>query len=87
MTKYLLPPLLLLTCLTACDDDDRGSGTLVTVDRTDGAFSAVVASNSYDVEIVHADMHRVTLTADDNLVERYTTTTSNGVLTAGITPG
>ena len=88
MTKYLLLPLLLISGLTSCgDDDDRGSGTLVTVDRTDGAFSAIVASNSYEVEIVRADVHRVTLTADDNLVERYTTTTANGVLTAGIRSG
>ncbi len=87
MTKYLLLPILSLITLAACDEDDRGSGTLVTVDRTDGAFSAVVASNSFDVEIVRADVHRVTLTADDNLVARYTTTTANGVLTAGIQSG
>lgn len=74
MMNYLISrsalTLSLAVLLAACNGDDRGSGVLVTEDRTPAAaFDAVEVSNQFDVDIFEATSMSVEVTADDNLAE------------------
>lgn len=74
----------LVLALTACDDDDVGSGQLVTEDRTRLAFDAVDVANSFTVEVSRADTPRVLITADDNVIAGLVTEVVDGRLTVGL---
>lgn len=76
----ILPTLFCLLALVACNDDESGSGILVTQDRTTVPFDAIEVGTSYDVEIVYSDSTWVLLTADDNIINRLTTEVNSGRL-------
>ena len=86
--KYLLL-LPLLFMLSACEDDDdfTGSGNVVTDDRTEGAFTRISVANVFNITITQGVAHRVTVRADDNLLDQINTTTSNGQLDISLANG
>ena len=61
--------------VTACDGGHghrriTGSGHVVTEERNFANFATVVLRNVFEAEIVKSDSFNITITADDNILER-----------------
>lgn len=92
--KILVPTVLAALALTSCivviDEDgstvrshwstERGSGTSATETRTLATFTRIRVEGSTDVEATSGTTQSVTVTADDNLIDRLTTRVEDGVL-------
>ncbi|MEO0732245.1 MAG: DUF2807 domain-containing protein [Bacteroidota bacterium] len=83
--KNLLVLLLLVAticCFSACTEDRvTGSRNLITDNRIDGTpFSDITVRDAFEVTIRQGAEHAVTITADDNVLDRITTTVRNGNL-------
>ncbi len=80
--KKLLFLLLAVSSLFACRVGGRkkGSGNIVTEQRSTGNFTGVEASDIISVEIQNGDAISVEVEADDNVINDIYTTVRNGVL-------
>lgn len=80
--KKLLFLLLAVSSLFACRVGGRkkGSGNIVTQQRSTGSFTGISASDIVSVEIQNGDATLVEVEADDNVVNDIYTTVRNGVL-------
>lgn len=79
---YLL--LLLVPALSAVNAQTiRGSGIPKTETRTLESFDRIDASGAFEITLVPASVIRVTVTADDNLVDAVDTIVGDGVLRIG----
>lgn len=99
--KILAPSLLAALALTSCiiviDEDgstvrsgwstERGSGTSATEQRAVTTFTRIRVEGSTDVEVTSGATQAVTVTADDNLIDRVTTRVDDGVLVIGTKSG
>lgn len=99
--KILAPAFLVCLALSSCivviDEDgstvrshwstERGSGTPATETRTVAPFARIRVEGSPDVEVTSGATQSVTVTADDNLIERLTTRVEDGVLVIGTKSG
>lgn len=64
-------------------DRVKGSGTLVTQTRDLETFSSIEASGAFDIEITVGEPQSVTITFDDNLIDRVTADVRRGTLRLG----
>lgn len=80
--KKLLFLLLAVSALFACRIGGRkkGSGHIITQQRSTGSFTGVSASDIVSVEIQNGDATQVEVEGDDNVVDDIYTTVRNGVL-------
>lgn len=88
--KYLLFTFLTtaLFFTSACDPDrTEGSGNVITDDRTAGAFSTIDVDDAFELTIRQGAEHSVTISADDNVISRVNTSTSNGTLSVRLANG
>lgn len=58
----------------------KGSGNVVTEERSVGSYDGVALSGSFDVELVAGSEGRITLKGDDNLLEHLVTEVKSGTL-------
>jgi hypothetical protein len=63
-----------------------GSGTLVTRDQNFQDFTVVEAASAFNVQILYADTFRVTVTADDNIMEHVQISQEGTTLKLGLGP-
>jgi hypothetical protein len=68
-------------------DGVRGSGDVVSEERSLDTFTSVVASGSGEVRISQGDVQSVTVQAEDNLVPLLVTEVRGGVLTLRVEEG
>jgi hypothetical protein len=88
--KYLLFSFLAigLFLTSACDNDqNEGSGNVITDDRTTSTFSAIEVDDAFEVTIRQGADHQVLISSDDNIISRINTSTTNGVLTVTLSNG
>jgi Putative auto-transporter adhesin, head GIN domain len=80
--KKLVFLLLAVSSLFACRVGSRkkGSGNIVTQQRSVGSFTGIAASDIVSVEIQNGDATLVEVEGDDNVVDDIYTTVRNGVL-------
>jgi Putative auto-transporter adhesin, head GIN domain len=80
--KKLVFLLFAVSSLFACRVGGRkkGSGNIITQQRTTGSFTGIAASDIVSVEIQNGDATSVEVEADDNVVDDIYTTVRNGVL-------
>jgi len=79
--KYLLFSFLAIGLFFSCNSDrTEGSGNVITDDRTAGSFTTIDVEDAFEVTIRQGTEHRVAVSADDNLLSRINTSTSNGTL-------
>ena len=57
-----------------------GSGVMVSEDRTLSPFHSIVIQTGSDVNLTHGPSQKVTVTADDNVLEYFETTVNKNVL-------
>ncbi len=69
--KNLLSFIFVFVAFTACRQFNqmRGSGTIITEDRTTGNFNAVEVGGAFEVEVKNGPVTQVKLEADDNLIK------------------
>ncbi|MBS1496284.1 MAG: DUF2807 domain-containing protein [Bacteroidetes bacterium] len=72
--------LLFTTLLVSSCSHITGSGNIVTEQRNTGAFTKVITSSGFEVEIKKGDAINVTVEADDNIIKKIITEADNGVL-------
>ena len=90
--KILIFPIVALVlaslaCQVAIPNMVRGSGDLTTETRNVSNFDAIVLENMGDVFITVGNTEKLTIEAEDNLLQYLTSEVENGVLTLGTTPG
>jgi hypothetical protein len=81
--KYLLFSFLSISLFltSACDNDqNEGSGNVITDDRTTSTFSTIQVDDAFEVTIRQGADHQVLVSSDDNIISRINTSTTNGVL-------
>jgi hypothetical protein len=96
----VFPALLLGGCIFVADGDGhgrhhhasggalvRGSGISRTEGRTVGEFTRIVVESSWDVDVNVGGPRSLSVTGDDNLLDRVTTEVVGGVLRIGTRPG
>ena len=64
-----------------------GSGNLQTQDRSVSDFTRVDVSSGFKVQITQSNTYKVSVTADDNVLNYTQTTVSGNVLTVRLQPG
>ena len=73
---------LTVILLTACQFNGvKGSGNVVTENRTVNTFTKIKVDKGLDVVLEQSDETSITVIADDNLQKHIKTTVENGVLT------
>ena len=72
----------ILFCLLifSCNDTIVGSGDIITETREVSDFSKVEVEDAFDVRIMQGDEFLVEVRADDNLIDKISTTVTNGNL-------
>jgi len=90
-TKILrLSLLLIVTLISSCSNDDDqiiGSGNIISEERTIGSFDKVVNPSSINISVVYGDTQAITVSADDNIIDRIKTTLINETLTIDLIQG
>jgi len=88
-TTSTLTGLLVLSALllAGCAAPVKGSANLTTKDYAVSDFSGVNISSAFKVEIRKADTFAVTVTTDDNILDKVEVKTSADTLTIGLKPG
>lgn len=76
--SFLAVGLFLVSSCT--NEANRGSGNVITDDRTSGSFTAIDVDDAFEVTIRQGSEHRVLISSDDNIIGRINTSTANGVL-------
>jgi hypothetical protein len=79
--------LLLAGCAIPFGTQIAPSGPLVTKDYDLGNFSAVAAGSAFQVEITQSDKYSVSVTVNENLVERLDVGISGNTLRISLKPG
>lgn len=87
--------IILLIVTWGCSGDDSlvdpvqvtGSGKLVSQDRTMGTFTGIRVTGIADVKIRQDAVQSLRIEADDNILDRVTTTVEGGLLTVGLQKG
>jgi hypothetical protein len=64
-----------------------GSKNLVTAERSFTDFTAIDAENGFHVYVIPGSEYRITITTDDNVMERVTVSKSGKTLFIGLKPG
>ncbi|BDD10707.1 DUF2807 domain-containing protein [Fulvitalea axinellae] len=94
--KNLLPFLLQLLCIpllttfTACDDDDdchKGEGQITTKTLNVPAFKALETRASFKTILRQGPVQEIKATGHPNIIDRLSTTVSDGVWEAGFQSG
>jgi len=84
----LLVAAFLVVALGGCQlISVTGSGTLETLEMDLSGFSSVNISHAFQVTVTRSDVHFVSVTVDDNLVEYIDVRTSGSTLYIGMKPG
>jgi hypothetical protein len=87
---FLISSLLFLALILSCSDKEDnpvesetvvGSGNLVTEDLTLPPFNSIDNSTVADINLYSADSQGVSITADDNVIDYFELSVSNGTLT------
>lgn len=78
--------LMLTSCVTGIGGT-VGSGTAKTETRNVSGFTGVTFSGVGTLNITQTGTESLTVSADDNLLPRLTSTVANGTLTLGVKPG
>jgi hypothetical protein len=87
---FLISSLLFLALILSCSDDDDnpvepeivvGSGNLVTEDLTLPPFNSIDNGTVGNINLYSADSQGVSITADDNVIDYFELSVSNGRLT------
>jgi len=88
-TTATLTGLVVLSALVlaGCAAPVRGSANLATKDYAVSDFSGVKISSAFKVEIRKADTFSVTVTTDDNILDKVEVKTSNSTLSVGLKSG
>jgi hypothetical protein len=84
MQNYLAAWAILLCCLTGCSPGQPGSGVMQTEDREVDRFRNVSVEAYADVSIRVGEPQSVSISFDDNLVERVVTRVRNEQLTISV---
>ena len=79
--------LLLAGCAIPFGIQVAPSGSVVTKDYDLGNFSAVAAGSAFQVEITRSDKYSVSVTVNENLVERLDVGVSGNTLRISLKPG
>ncbi len=73
--------LALILTLTACTKNVlKGSGKIITEERSVGAFTEIENSGPFRIMVQQAAVRSVTMTGEDNVLPEITTTVQNGRL-------
>ncbi len=81
MKTWIVCSLCLLALLTACENTSTtGSGTIVSQERSVGSSTAIEYRGSADVIITYGATTAVRVEADDNFIDKISTTVVNGTL-------
>ncbi|MBI3112556.1 MAG: DUF2807 domain-containing protein [Ignavibacteriales bacterium] len=98
-SRATYPPLfvaaIMLALTAGCSTEDSivnpdlvvGSGRLVSQDRTVGAFTGIRVTGIANVVIREDPVQALRIEADDNILDRITTTVQGGLLTIGLQSG
>ena len=86
---------MMLALAAGCSTEDSivnpdqvvGSGRLVSQDRTVGAFTGIRVTGIANVVIREDPVQALRIEADDNILDRITTTVQGGLLTIGLQSG
>ncbi len=79
MKNVIFFTALVILC-TACNNGKRGSGNIVSENRTVNTFTKINASTSVEVDVTQGTQATVTVEADDNLIKYIETIVVNGEL-------
>jgi len=64
-----------------------GSGNVISITRDLEDFTAIVANNALEINIVHGPVQQVELMVNDNLEDRFLTQVNDGTLVVSIASG
>lgn len=84
-----LGALFVIVVQLACsnDDDFRGSGNIISEDRTLASFTKINNSTSINVVVSENTSQEVQVSADDNIISQVRTVVEDGVLNIGLVDG
>ena len=79
--------IMLTGCTVSFGTRITGSGPIVTTELDLSRFTAVAAGSAFEVEITRSDKHSVTVSVNENLVERLDVDVSDDTLRIYLKPG
>jgi hypothetical protein len=90
-TILKLSLLIMTIAFLSCSTDDNvnviGSGNIIQQDRSVNSFNKVESPSSINVNIVFANTQGISITADDNVINKVTTNVSGNTLTVDLVSG
>ncbi|WP_421753456.1 head GIN domain-containing protein [Croceimicrobium sp.] len=78
--KSILSFIAVLALTTSCMVGVTGSGKVIEENRNVEEFDGIDASGMFEIHLVQADVHRLKVVADDNLMDLIETYVEGGVL-------
>ena len=91
ITILKLSLLLTILILSSCSGDDNnqitGSGNIISEERVLESFKKVISPSSIDISVVYGVAQNITVSADDNIIDRISTIINNETLTIDLIQG
>ncbi|MBE7172003.1 MAG: DUF2807 domain-containing protein [Williamsia sp.] len=82
-----LTAIICMATLFSCKKDLNGSGNVITQQRTAGNFTAITSKGDFRVVLTKGQTTAISLTGEDNVLEKTVTDISNGKLTVRYADG